>query len=168
MGTSMAVQVKGLNVTVSSGFPRRKTTTILQGVDFEVKTGEITGLLGPSGSGKTTLMRSIVGVQTHTGTLEVFGQPAGASSLRGNIGYVTQQASVYQDLTVLDNLRYFAALAGGPSKTRAPEEILEVLNISGLAHRRVDTLSGGQRSRTSLGCALITSPQLLVMDEPTV
>lgn len=115
MSTVTAVQVNGLKVSVSSGFSRKKTKTILHDLDFTVETGKITGLLGPSGSGKTTLMRAIVGVQNFDGTLEVFDQPAGAASLRGKIGYVTQNASVYHDLSVIDNLKYFGALAKGTS-----------------------------------------------------
>lgn len=168
MSTVTAVQVNGLKVSVSSGFSRKKTKTILHDLDFTVETGKITGLLGPSGSGKTTLMRAIVGVQNFDGTLEVFDKPAGAASLRGKIGYVTQNASVYHDLSVIENLKYFGALAKGTSTPRTPEKILEVLDIADLAQRQVSTLSGGQRGRVSLGCALIASPELLVMDEPTV
>ncbi|MDO5373095.1 MAG: ATP-binding cassette domain-containing protein [Corynebacterium glutamicum] len=131
MSTVTAVQVNGLKVSVSSGFSRKKTKTILHDLDFTVETGKITGLLGPSGSGKTTLMRAIVGVQNFDGTLEVFDQPAGAASLRGKIGYVTQNASVYHDLSVIDNLKYFGALAKGTSTPRAPEK-----NSGGLRHRR--------------------------------
>ena len=144
MSTVTAVQVNGLKVSVSSGFSRKKTKTILHDLDFTVETGKITGLLGPSGSGKTTLMRAIVGVQNFDGILEVFDQPAGAASLRGKIGYVTQNASVYHDLSVIDNLKYFGALAKGTSTPRTPEKILEVLDIADLAQRQVSTLSGGQ------------------------
>ena len=129
--------------------------------------GRITGLLGPSGAGKTTLIRAIVGVQkVAAGTVTVLGQPAGSAGLRRRIGYVTQAPSVYADLTVEENVRYFATLvgAGRAGADRAIEEV-------GLADARsqlVDTLSGGQRSRASLACALVGDPEVLVLDEPTV
>lgn len=163
-----AVHAQSLNVTVSSDFPRRTKKPILRDINFRAETGKITGLLGPSGSGKTTLMRAIVGVQDFDGVLNVLGQPAGTPVLRGKIGYVTQNASVYHDLSVVENLRYFGALARGAAAPRRPEEILDILNMADLAQRQVSTLSGGQRGRVSLGCALIASPELLVMDEPTV
>ena len=88
---------------------------VLDDVSFEVPRGTVTGLLGPSGCGKSTLMRSIVGVQlVEGGTVEVLGHPAGAKALRRSVGYVTQAPSVYADLTVRENLRYFAAVLGAP------------------------------------------------------
>ncbi|MGP6173258.1 ABC transporter ATP-binding protein [Corynebacterium sp. A21] len=159
---SLAVRARGLSVTLG---PRRHRNLVLDDLNFEIPTGQITGLLGPSGSGKTTLMRAIVGVQGHSGELEVLNFPAGKSELRGQIGYVTQSASVYTDLSVRRNLEYFHSVAGSG---RGPDEIMASLSISELADRRVSDLSGGQLSRTSLGCALVGQPQLLVMDEPTV
>lgn len=137
---------------------------MLESLDFQLPAGEITGLIGPSGSGKTTLMRALVGVQHHEGELEVLGQPAAARTLRGRIGYVTQSPSVYPDLTVRQNLDYFARLGSGGDS----ELVLEQLSLTEVADRAVRTLSGGQRGRTSLGCALVGTPELLVMDEPTV
>lgn len=169
MSISAAVQANNLDVVVSGGFPRRVSKKILHDLNFSVQPGQITGLLGPSGGGKTTLMRAIVGVQAYAGSLEVFGQSAGDTSLRGRIGYVTQSASVYEDLSVIDNLKYFASLArANSSPARDPEEIFSILDIADLKHQQVSTLSGGQRGRVSLGCALIATPDLLVMDEPTV
>jgi ABC-2 type transport system ATP-binding protein len=139
---------------------------VLFDLSCAVPAGQVTGLLGPSGGGKTTLLRSIVGVQqVRSGTVTVLGLPAGDRALRTRIGYVTQAPSVYADLSVRDNLRYFAALTSGADRI---EEVLASVDLAGRAGDRVDQLSGGQRARVSLACALIGSPPLLVLDEPTV
>jgi ABC-2 type transport system ATP-binding protein len=157
---SSAVQVTGLRVD-------RGGRRVLDGLDFTIATGAVTGLLGPSGCGKTTLIRCIVGVQRiRAGGVEVLGLPAGAPPLRARVGYVTQAPSVYADLTVSANVRYFAAVLGV-----APEAGAEALTAVGLADRGGDVvahLSGGQRTRVSLACALLGDPDLLVLDEPTV
>jgi ABC-2 type transport system ATP-binding protein len=127
----------------------------------------LVGLLGPSGSGKTTLMRAIVGVQLiDNGTVHVLGHPAGSAALRRKIGYVTQAPAVYPDLTVIENLRYFAAVLDA-----APGDVQRVLSAVGLqtfAGALTGQLSGGQRARVSLATALLGQPELLVLDEPTV
>jgi ABC-2 type transport system ATP-binding protein len=124
-------------------------------------------LLGPSGSGKTTLMRSIVGVQiVESGEVTVGGRPAGTPALRRRIGYVTQAPSVYTDLTVRENLRYFARILGAPAGRI--EETIDTVALGGKARQVVRTLSGGERSRVSLATALLGSPDVLVLDEPTV
>jgi len=132
-----------------------------------VQRGVITGLLGPSGSGKTTLMRAIVGVQkVEAGTLMVLGLAAGSPEARARVGYVTQSASVYTDLTVDENISYFAALVGAP-----PNDVDDAILTVGLSDFRskvVGSLSGGQRNRVSLASALVARPELLVLDEPTV
>ena len=157
---SSAVRVRGLAVT-------RGGRPVLRDLDLEVAAGEVTGLLGPSGSGKTTLMRVLVGVQrTTAGTVEVLGEPAGSASLRSRIGYVTQQPSVYDDLTVAENLRFFARVVGvGRDRVAA---CLDTVGLEGSTDRLVGRLSGGQRSRVSLAVALLAAPELLVLDEPTV
>ncbi|MFI7077304.1 ABC transporter ATP-binding protein [Micromonospora sp. NPDC049903] len=140
---------------------------VLHGIDAGVPRGAVTGLLGPSGSGKTTLMRAIVGVQVVTaGTVTVLGHPAGATELRHRVGYVTQAPSVYADLTVRENARYFAALhdRGRAEADRAVSDV----GLAAAAGQIVGTLSGGQRSRASLACALVGEPELIVLDEPTV
>jgi ABC-2 type transport system ATP-binding protein len=127
----------------------------------------VTGLLGPSGSGKTTLMRAIVGVQiVKSGTVTVLGEPAGAPALRRTIGYLTQSPSVYADLTVRENVRYFGSLYGIGADD-ADATIREV-GLADQAGQLVMTLSGGQHSRASLACALVSRPEVLVLDEPTV
>jgi ABC-2 type transport system ATP-binding protein len=155
-----AVEVRDLSVV-------RGGNEVLRGLDFTVHAGEVTGLLGPSGCGKTTLMRSLVGVQRITaGGVEVFGRPAGSASLRAEIGYVTQQPSVYADLTITENLRFFARILGVPDSRVA--ECIELVDLADRADAVVAELSGGQSSRVSLAVALLAGPRLLVLDEPTV
>jgi ABC-2 type transport system ATP-binding protein len=139
----------------------------LDGISLQVAPGRVTGLLGPSGSGKSTLIRSIVGVQRiSSGRVTVLGEPAGSASLRPVVGYVTQAPSVYGDLSVRENLRYFARIVGVP-RTRV-NEVIETVALGGLAGRVVGRLSGGQRARVSLASALLNNPEVLVLDEPTV
>ena len=146
---------------------RRGKHLVIDGLTVRVPRGSLVGLLGPSGSGKSTLMRAIVGVQrVDSGTVTVLGRPAGASSLRSRVGYVTQAASVYDDLTVRQNLRYFAAVLGAPATD--VERVIGETDLGARADALVGALSGGQRSRVSLAAALLGSPELLVLDEPTV
>ncbi|MFB7242121.1 multidrug ABC transporter ATP-binding protein [Streptomyces populi] len=162
-----AVRAEGLTVV-------RGTRTVLHGLDFTVPRGQITGLLGPSGCGKSTLMRATVGTQAKVGgTLEVFGLPAGDAALRSRIGYVTQAPSVYDDLTVRQNLDYFAAILdpGRAAAERRHADVTRVIADVDLASHTdalAGNLSGGQRSRVSLAVALLGAPELLVLDEPTV
>ncbi len=150
---------------------RRGPTRVLDGLDFAVAGGSVTGLLGPSGCGKTTLMRAVVGAQAKvTGTLDVLGRPAGSRELRHRIGYVTQAPSVYLDLTVQQNLDYYAAVLGMPRPERRErvERTLADVDLTRHAGALTGVLSGGQRSRVSLAVALLGTPDLLVLDEPTV
>lgn len=157
---NFAVDIRELRVV-------RGGQTVLHDVTAQVPTGSVTGLLGPSGCGKTTLMRSIVGVQKVVGgEVRVLGLPAGSAALRDRIGYVTQAPSVYGDLSVMENLRYFAAVLGAPHED--PERVLAAVGLGGKETARVDRLSGGQRARVSLAAALLGAPKVLVLDEPTV
>jgi ABC-2 type transport system ATP-binding protein len=140
---------------------------VLHGFTCSIPAGSVTGLLGPSGSGKTTLMRAIVGVQVvKSGSVTVFGQPAGSAPLRRTVGYLTQAPSVYADLTVRENARYFASLFGYDA-AEADRAVVDV-GLADAAGQLVRTLSGGQHSRASLACAMLGRPKLLVLDEPTV
>jgi ABC-2 type transport system ATP-binding protein len=162
--TTMAIAVENLRVV-------RGGRLVIPGLTWSVPTGQIVGLLGPSGCGKTTLMRAVVGVQiVDSGTVKVLGQPAGHHSLRRRVGYVTQSPSVYGDLTVTENLRYFAAVVGVRRRDLNAElrRVLDLVDLTSHATARVDQLSGGQRSRVSLAAALVGTPELLVLDEPTV
>jgi ABC-2 type transport system ATP-binding protein len=155
-----AIEVRDLVV-------KRGARAVLHGLTCSVARGSVTGLLGPGGSGKTTLLRCIVGVQKIvSGTVTVLGQPAGSPPLRRRIGYLTQAPSVYADLTVRENARYFASVygLGAPAADRAVADV----GLSDAATQLVSTLSGGQRARASLACALVGSPDVLVLDEPTV
>jgi ABC-2 type transport system ATP-binding protein len=140
---------------------------VLHDLSFTVPTGSVTGLLGPSGSGKTTAMRAIVGAQVvRSGTVTVLGLPAGSAALRHRVGYVTQSPSVYTDLTVRENARHFAALYGRSS--READAALDDVGLTDAAGQLVRDLSGGQMGRASLACALVGTPDVLVLDEPTV
>jgi ABC-2 type transport system ATP-binding protein len=145
----------------------RDGKTILDAVSFEITPGKLTGLIGPSGSGKTTLIRAIVGAQKITGgDLQVLGLKAGSKALRSQVGYVTQSPAVYGDLTVRQNLRYFAAILG-KGKTEVARVIKQV-DLQGQADQLVNSLSGGQHARASLAVALLGDAKVLVLDEPTV
>jgi ABC-2 type transport system ATP-binding protein len=140
---------------------------VLPGISFEVEQGAVTGLLGPSGSGKSTLMRAVVGVQrVASGSLDVLGLPAGDRALRPRVAYMTQELSVYRDLTVRENLRYFARILDAPRGTI--DEVIAQVDLEAHADHQVQRLSGGEQARVSLATALVGAPELLVLDEPTV
>lgn len=155
-----AIRTDGLEVV-------RGGNRVLRSISLTVRPESVTGLLGPSGSGKTTLMRSIVGAQIIAGgEVSVLGRPAGSGELRSEVGYVTQAPSVYLDLTVAENLDYFASIVGvGAEQVR---EILVTVGLEDFGDRIVGSLSGGERARVSLATALLNRPRLLVLDEPTV
>lgn len=157
---SVAVQISNLSIV-------RDGKSIVSGLSAEVPSGKIVGVLGPSGSGKTTLFRSIVGVQKiHTGSIQVLGQSAGSKNLRNRIGYLTQSASIYSDLTCIENLHYFSKLLD--DSDFSVEEILELVDLTKNRKQLASSLSGGERARLALATALIGRPELLVLDEPTV
>jgi ABC-2 type transport system ATP-binding protein len=145
----------------------RGDAIVLPGLSCEVEAGSVTGLLGPSGSGKSTFMRAIVGVQkVVSGSVEVLGRPAGSADLRSRIGYMTQAPSVYADLSVGENLVFFARVLDEPEA--AVDRVLAEVSMEEFRGQLVHRLSGGQRARVSLAAALLAEPDLLVLDEPTV
>ena len=162
--TGTAVRVEGL---VKSFGPVRA----LDGASLSVGTGEIYGLLGPNGAGKTTLIRSLVGlVAGDRGSVEVLGRRLPDRAVLAEIGYMPQSPALYADLTVEENVRFFAAIHGLEGG-RARPQVAEALQLVDLSARRrsvVATLSGGMRQRVSLACALVHRPRLLLLDEPTV
>lgn len=160
MMNNAAVEITQLRV-------RRGAVSVFDGIDLVVPRGQITGLLGPSGCGKTTLMRSIVGVQRiASGDVTVLGEPGGSRPLRHRVAYGTQGASVYGDLSVRQNLAYFASLLKAPKGD--VDRVIQEVGLGAQAGQLVDALSGGQATRVSLAVALIGSPELIVLDEPTV
>jgi ABC-2 type transport system ATP-binding protein len=139
----------------------------VDGVSFAARTGEVTGLLGPSGCGKSSLMRAVVGVQVvQSGSVTVLGRPAGSPELRDRVGYVTQAPSVYDDLTVQENVRFFARVLGVAAEEG--DRVIDLVDLATHTDQPVGRLSGGQRSRASLAVALLGTPDVLVLDEPTV
>jgi ABC-2 type transport system ATP-binding protein len=164
---SDSIILEGTMIEVTDLVVDRGKRTVLNGLSCSVPAGSVTGLLGPSGSGKTTLMRAIVGVQiVRSGTVTVLGLPAGSAALRHKIGYLTQAPSVYNDLTVRENARYFASLYG--LDAAHADRIVADVGLADAAGQLVADLSGGQSSRASLACALVGKPEVLVLDEPTV
>ena len=160
MPADEAIRTVGLQVV-------RGGRVVLPGLDTTVPAGEVVGLLGPSGCGKTTLLRALVGVQRIAGgEVRVLGRPAGDAALRSLVGYVTQAPSVYADLTIRENLRYFAAVLGA-SGARV-KSVVDEVGLGDAVDGLVGELSGGQRARVSLATALLGEPELLILDEPTV
>lgn len=158
---------RAASVSLRTADVERGGRTVLGPLDLELPTGLVVGIIGPSGSGKSTLLRSLVGVQQHvTGEVSVLGAAAGVAAREGRVGYVTQQPSVYDDLTVRENLVYVARLLDVDDAR--VDEVIDTVDLVSVADRRVADVSGGQRARVSLSIALLNSPPLLVLDEPTV
>jgi ABC-2 type transport system ATP-binding protein len=156
--------VTGPGIALQDVSVQRGGRVVLHDVSLAIHAGEVTGLLGPSGSGKSTLIRAIAGVQAGvSGTVTVFDTRPGTAAARRELGYKTQAVAVYEDLSVLENLEYFAAL-----RHAALDGLLERVGLEAQAHELVRNLSGGQRARVSLAAALVGGPRLLLLDEPTV
>jgi ABC-2 type transport system ATP-binding protein len=140
----------------------------VDGVSFDLAAGRIYGLLGPNGSGKTTLIRLLTGMARPTsGRAEVLGVPMPSRAVLARIGYMTQSDGIYPGLTVGENARFFAAVYG--VRERGPiDEALRMVDLADRVDTVAGTLSGGQRRRLSLACALVHHPPVLFLDEPTV
>lgn len=155
-----AIDINGLSVVIDK-------KQILSDISLSIPEAQVIGLLGPSGAGKTTLIRAILGLQKPAaGNIEIFGLKAGSEKLKQELGYVTQAPSVYGDLTVIENLRYFGDLIGVGN--RGADAVLHKVELQKYRDRMVESLSGGQRARVSLAAALLGNPKLLLLDEPTV
>lgn len=160
-----SVKIKNLSVTLSGQFKA------LKNINLELPVGKTIGFIGPSGAGKTTLIRGIVGsLKVSSGEIVVFDEQAGSKVLREQVSYMTQELSVYPDLTVKENLKYFITMTGQQRKASGAtlKEILELVDMTNKSESLVSDLSSGQKQRVSLAVALIGSPKLMVLDEPTV
>jgi ABC-2 type transport system ATP-binding protein len=160
-----AVKINNLSITLADSVPA------LRDITLDIPAGKITGVIGPSGAGKTTLIKSMVGrLAVPKGSVEVFGIAAGSLELQHTVAYMPQELSVYTDLTVSENLSYFARMKGQTKKQAAQtvSDLLAVIEMSSKRNTIVSELSGGQKQRVSLAIALIGSPKLMVLDEPTV
>jgi ABC-2 type transport system ATP-binding protein len=155
-----SISIKNLRIV-------RDGKTIIPDLTFELGKGLVAGILGPSGSGKTTIFRSVVGVQEISGgQISVLGEPAGSNKLRNRIGYLTQNASIYSDLTCIENLKYFAQVLG--TSEISVDEIIDLVDLRKNRKQLAASLSGGERARLALATTLLGSPDLLILDEPTV
>jgi len=151
-------------------FPKEKKPA-LHALDFSIKSGKITGLVGPDGAGKTTLIRMLAGLLTPTsGTLEILGtqMPCTQSSLLQHIGYMPQKFGLYEDLSVDENLRLYAALQDVEAPKERIQELLDFTSLLAFRTRKAGALSGGMKQKLGLACALIKKPKLLLLDEPGV
>ncbi|MHB8585706.1 MAG: ABC transporter ATP-binding protein [Thermoplasmatota archaeon] len=143
----------------------------LDGLSFDVRRGEIYGLLGPNGSGKTTAIKVLVGLERIAGgTLTALGAKAPSRALLARIGYMPQETSLYVDLTIRENLRFFASLYGvsTPDFDKRVPELLSLVGLEKWENEPISNLSGGMKHRASLVASLLHEPELLVLDEPTV
>lgn len=160
-----AVKITHLSVILGG------TVKAIKDISVNIPIGKVVGLIGPSGSGKTTLMRSIVGrLYIDSGKIEIFGLPAGSPELRHQVSYMTQELSVYPDLTVKENLQYFATMIGynEHDSRHAVANAIKSVGLVDKSNNLVRNLSSGQKQRVSLSIAMIGSPKLMILDEPTV
>ncbi len=160
-----SVKIKNLTVTLGNDFKA------LKNINLELPIGKTIGFIGPSGAGKTTLIRAIVGsLKINSGEVRVFNLAAGSALLREQISYMTQELSVYSDLTVKENLKYFITMASQPAqdKRKILKDVLDLVDMPDKSDVLVRNLSTGQKQRVSLAISLIGSPKLIVLDEPTV
>jgi len=161
METRAAISVQ--NLTKSFG-----SFAVLKGISFEVPTGQICGVLGPNGAGKTTLIKSLVGASRPSGgEVKILGNSPTNRAARKEIGYMPQAPALYEDLSALDNVLFFARAQGLKDAQKEAEEILEFVGLKDRQHDTVYTFSGGMKQRVSLACALVHHPKVLLLDEPT-
>jgi ABC-2 type transport system ATP-binding protein len=160
-GGFAAVEAKGLRKAFG---PIRA----VDGIDLSLSPGRIYGLLGPNGSGKTTLIRLLTGLAKATsGSAEILGTPMPNRSALARIGYMPQSEAIYPELSVAENIRFFATLQDARDRD-AIDRTLELVELSDRKSSPALTLSGGMRRRLSLACSLVHDPPVLFLDEPTV
>ena len=148
-----------------------KRKVVLNGVDFKLNNGEIVCLLGPSGCGKTTLVNLVVGLAVPVeGSVRVLGEIAPYPHARLQLGYMPQHSALYEDITAIENLRFFGVMnkMKRDEINRRAQELLEFTRLTDSANQLVSTFSGGMKQRLSLAVAMMHDPQVLVLDEPTV
>ena len=159
-----ATAIRALDLVKAFGSNRA-----VDGMTFELAPGRIYGLLGPNGSGKTTLIRLLTGLGRPTsGRAEVLGVAMPSRANLARIGYMTQSDGIYPALTVAETVRFFGALYGVTQQPEAGKRALELVELFDRAKDVSGSLSGGQRRRLSLACALVHRPAVLFLDEPTV
>jgi ABC-2 type transport system ATP-binding protein len=146
--------------------------TAVDGITFDIHTGEVFGVLGPNGSGKTTTIRMLCGLLTPTSgsaTVAGFDVLTQSEEIRRNIGYMSQKFGMYDDLTVAENLDFYSSLYGlaGQEKKERMYELFDDLGLRPRINQLVGTLSGGWKQRISLACAIAHHPAVLFLDEPT-
>jgi ABC-2 type transport system ATP-binding protein len=159
----VAIDVKGL----TKSFDGR---TVVQNLSMQVRRGSIYGFLGPNGSGKTTTIRMLCGLLTPdagTGTCLGYDIRRDADKIKLQVGYMTQRFSLYQDLSVRENLEFVARLYGLPNPRRAARDMIGRLGLTGREEQLAGELSGGWKQRLALGACTLPNPQLLLLDEPT-
>lgn len=144
----------------------------VNGISFEVKQGSVFGFLGPNGSGKTTTIRMLCGILSPSGgqgSVAGYDINSQYEEIKAHIGYVSQRFSLYGHLTVIENLRFFSGIYGvsGPDQGQRISRTMELMSLKGMNHRLTSTLSGGWRQRLALAAALVHSPAVLFLDEPT-
>jgi len=162
--TNPAVSFKNVSLKIGNA-------QILNSISLTIPEKSIAGLLGPNGAGKTSLLSLVVGINNPTGgTITILGReiPTKDESLRRQIGVVFQETSLYEELTVTENLLFFASLYNVEKPKQRTQEVLELLGLSERAKDPVHILSGGLKRRTAIARALLHNPRLLVVDEPTL